>query len=154
MAKANMVWTAYMFVSCFLISNAYRLPVQVYEIRKTRDRDPRVDIQYYDPDLERIGIPNNNQRNIDELANYIIESLKRVPKNYEDTRSVEEDGVFVDETRSLPVVIVPNDRIVYRKKPTDYRVLHNLLHSALRTNDAEDRTAAPRHRGTYDKDEY
>lgn len=90
--------------------------MEVYEIRKTRDRDPRVDIQYYDPDLERVGIPiKQNKRNIDELANYIIESLKRVPQNYEDNRSVEEDGVFVDETRSLPVVIVPNDRIVYRK---------------------------------------
>ncbi|OWR40984.1 seminal fluid protein HACP016 [Danaus plexippus plexippus] len=151
-----MVWTAYILVTCFLIANAYRLPVEVYEIRKTRDRDPRVDIQYYDPDLERVGIPiKQNKRNIDELANYIIESLKRVPQNYEDNRSVEEDGVFVDETRSLPVVIVPNDRIVYRKKPReDYRVLHKLLHSALRTNDAEDRTAAPRHRGTYDKDDY
>ncbi|XP_034830379.1 uncharacterized protein [Maniola hyperantus] len=137
-------------------THSFQSKFKVFEIRKTKDGDNRVDYQYYDPEFERIQSAIHREKDnkrLMRLANEIINrlhSLSQREKNSKDSTSSESDPGFVDETRSL--VVIPSDDVVYNTRPDQENILQKLIQSALRTgsDDVEDRTAPPIHRIPYD----
>ncbi|XP_045771817.1 uncharacterized protein LOC123871858 isoform X2 [Maniola jurtina] len=126
----------FLLLVMFLVeTHSYQPKFKVFEIRKAKDHDNRMDYQYYDPDFTRIESAIHREKDdkkLMRLAKEIINRLHSLSQREKDSTSSESDSGFVDETRSL--VVVPSDDVVYHTRPAQENILQKLIQSALRTD--------------------